>query len=90
MNCPYCGRPMEAGRIPGKDLFLCVPWIPADMKRSAVLPTRSQLMDSGGLILRDKPFPAAPYKEMFICRQCRKGVFSFHSDKGDLDDSDDD
>ncbi len=39
-----------------------------------VLLTRTMLTESGGLILQDRPFPAAPYKQVFICRRCRKGV----------------
>lgn len=61
MDCPYCGKPMEAGRIPGVDRFLCVPWIPAERKAGAMLPAKATLLDWGGLILRDKPFPAVPY-----------------------------
>ena len=84
MDCPYCGKPMEPGRIPGKDCFLCVPWIPERMNVSVMLPGRTRLMENGGLILRDKPFPANPYKEVFICRACKKGVFSFQNDTGDI------
>ena len=36
-------------------------------------------------ILQDRPFPAAPYKQVFICRRCRKGVFSFQNDAGDIE-----
>lgn len=86
MNCPYCGNPMERGRIPGTDRFLCVPWIPSKMKKGAVLPTRAGLLQGGGLVLRDTPFPAVPYKEVFICRACRKGVFSFQNSAGDVED----
>ena len=85
MDCPYCGKRMEAGRIPGVDRFLCVPWIPAERKAGAMLPAKATLLDWGGLILRDKPFPAVPYKEVFICRTCGKGVFSFSSPAGDID-----
>ena len=76
---------MEAGRIPGVDRFLCVPWIPAELKSGAMLPTKSTLLDWGGLILRDKPFPAVPCKEVFICRAGGKGVFSFSEPAGDID-----
>ena len=47
--------------------------------------TRTMLTESGGLILQDRPFPAAPYKQVFICRRCRKGVFSFQNDAGDIE-----
>lgn len=87
MNCPYCGKPMEAGHIPGKGWDICVPWIPEKMKRSFVLPTSSKLLNNGGLILRDKSFPAMPYKEVFVCRRCKKGVFSFQTELGDVDDA---
>ena len=50
-----------------------------------MLPAKATLLDWGGLILRDKPFPAVPYKEVFICRTCGKGVFSFSSPAGDID-----
>ena len=85
MDCPYCGKRMEAGRIPGVDRFLCVPWIPAELKSGAMLPTKSTLLDWGGLILRDKPFPAVPCKEVYICSACGKGVFSFSKPAGDID-----
>lgn len=86
MNCPYCGKPMEAGRIPGKDRSLCVPWIPEKMNATPVLPTRTKLLNGGGLILRNEPFPAAPFKEAYICRQCKKGIFSFQCEAGDVED----
>ena len=47
MDCPYCGKPMEAGRIPGVDRFLCVPWIPAERKAGAMLPAKATLLDWG-------------------------------------------
>ena len=50
-----------------------------------VLLTRTMLTESGGLILQDRPFPAAPYKQVFSCRRCRKGVFSFQNDAGDIE-----
>ena len=74
MDCPYCGGPMEAGWIPGTDRILRVAWIPETAERRFLL-TRTMLTESGGLILQDRPFPAAPYKQVFICRRCRKGVF---------------
>ncbi len=86
MNCPYCGQPMEVGWIMGADRILCVPWIPQDAKQKIF--SRRNVIKCGGLIMRDNPFPAFPKKETFICRQCRKGVFSFHNDKGDIDDYD--
>ena len=85
MDCPYCGKPMEPGWIPGKDCFLCVPWIPESMHAKFMLPGRAKLLRDGGLILRDRPFPAAIGKEVFICRACRKGVFSFQNDTGDIE-----
>lgn len=85
MDCPYCGKRMEAGRIPGVDRFLCVPWIPAELRAGAILPRKAALLRRGGLILRDKPFPALPRKEVFICRACGKGVFSFSKPAGDID-----
>ena len=65
---------MEAGWIPGTDRILRVAWIPETAERRFLL-TRTMLTESGGLILQDRPFPAAPYKQVFICRRCRKGVF---------------
>ena len=96
MDCPYCGGPMEAGWIPGTDRILRVAWIPETDRilRVAWIPetaerrfllTRTMLTESGGLILQDRPFPAAPYKQVFICRRCRKGVFSFQNDAGDIE-----
>ena len=84
MDCPYCGGPMEAGWIPGTDRILRVAWIPETAERRFLLP-RTMLTESGGLILQDRPFPAAPYKQVFICRRCRKGVFSFQNDAGDIE-----
>ena len=75
MNCPYCGSPMAAGKILGSDRILCVSWLPAKLKPRWL--TRNKVIDSGGLIMADKPFPAFPTKEAFLCRQCKIGVFSF-------------
>ena len=63
MDCPYCGGPMEAGWIPGTDRILRVAWIPETAERRFLL-TRTMLTESGGLILQDRPFPAAPYKQV--------------------------
>lgn len=52
---------MEAGWIPGTDRILRVAWIPETAERRFLL-TRTMLTESGGLILQDRPFPAAPYK----------------------------
>ena len=72
---------MEAGWIPGTDRILRVAWIPETAERRFLL-TRTMLTESGGLILQDRPFPAAPYKQVFICRRCRKGVFFLSERRG--------
>ena len=73
MNCPYCGKPMETGEIPGRreaGIF----WIPeeADIMVSFA---EWELKEKGGITLTEPKFFGFPSLKAYICRACKKGMF---------------
>jgi len=75
MECPYCGKPMEDGRIPG-DRQNGMFWLPENEEISVAF--ANWVMDEkGGIPLADPKFFGFPYLKAYICRECKKGVFEF-------------
>ena len=72
MNCPYCGKPMEAGRIPGRRDFGHV-WLPQEASTPLVLSTKT-VENKKGIVLNDTTI-LRPGIEAYICKDCKKGVF---------------
>ena len=73
MNCPYCGKPMEAGSIPG-DRQNGMFWLPENEK--ITLPITSWTVgETGGIPLADPKFFGFPELKVYICRECKKGIF---------------
>lgn len=73
MNCPYCGKPMETGEIPGRR-EAGVFWIPeeADIMVSFA---EWELKEKGGITLTEPKFFGFPSLKAYICRACKKGMF---------------
>ena len=72
MNCPYCGKPMEEGRLLGRRDFGHV-WLPQEVSTPAML-SRKIVENKNGIILND-PTVLRPGVDAYICRTCKKGVF---------------
>lgn len=72
MNCPYCGKPMEEGRLLGRRDFGHV-WLPQEVSTPAML-SRKNVENKNGIILND-PTILRPGVDAYICRACKKGVF---------------
>ena len=73
MNCPYCGNPMEEGKIPG-DRQYGMFWLPENEK--IPIPLCSwEAGEVGGIPLADPKFFGFPELKAHICRVCKKGVF---------------
>ena len=73
MNCPYCGNPMEEGKIPG-DRQLGMYWLPEDKKTSVAF-AYWEVDEINGISLADPKFFGFPSVKAYICRTCKKGVF---------------
>ena len=72
MNCPYCGKPMEKGRILRRRDFMHV-WFPEGVKLPLLL-AESIVERKKGMILNElKGSP--PGLEAYLCKDCKKGVF---------------
>jgi len=83
MNCPDCGAKMERGYIIGrKDSGF--PWYPENEKATLAFSESSMAKRNGLILGKDgRQFPTGTLSlenarlETYICRKCRKGVFSF-------------
>ena len=75
MNCPYCGKPMEEGRIPG-DRQNGMFWLPEGEDISVAF-AHWVADEKGGIPLADPKFFGFPSLKAHICRDCKKGVFAF-------------
>ena len=83
MNCPNCGEQMDKGYIIGrKDSGL--PWYPENEKATLAFSESSMAKRNGLILGKDgHQFPMSTLSlenarlETFICRKCRKGVFSY-------------
>ena len=75
MNCPYCGKPMEAGRVPG-DRQNGMFWLP-EKEEVAVAFANWVVDEKNGIALADPKFFGFPELKANICRDCKKGVFEF-------------
>ena len=73
MNCPYCGKPMEEGRVPG-DRQHGMFWLPENAE-IAVAFANWVVDEEGGIPLADPKFFGFPYLKTYICRACKKGIF---------------
>ncbi len=62
MNCPMCGKEMEAGRLFGKAPLI---WSQKEKKRLLI-------RQEGEVHLIDGAFPTA-----YICKECRKVVVDY-------------
>ena len=72
MNCPYCGNPMEEGKILGRRDFGHV-WLPADASVPVIL-SRKVVENKKGILLND-PTLLRSGVDAYICKDCKKGVF---------------
>jgi len=83
MNCPNCGVEMEKGYIVGrKDSGF--PWYPENEKWTRLVFSEKSVAKRNGLILgKDGQFLESTLSlknamlDTYICRECRKGVFSY-------------
>lgn len=75
MNCPYCGNPMEKGKIPTNNRELEAYWLPDEEKIPKWIVSHKTFEKRNGVILTETPFLAVTYIEAHICRACKKGVF---------------
>ena len=82
MNCPDCGAEMEKGYIIGRK-NAGMPWYPENEKWTAVFSEKSMEKRNGLLLGKEGEFPMSTLSlknamlETYICRKCRKGVFSY-------------
>ena len=72
MNCPYCGKPMEAGRILGRRDFGHV-WLPEEASTPLAI-SRKIVENKKGIVLND-PAILRPGVDAYICKSCKKGIF---------------
>ena len=83
VNCPYCGKPMEKGFVMTHPLYAMF-WLPETADRVPRLIDRESVQEEqngmllapGGQILK-KEYPwkrIVTAKEMYVCRECGKGV----------------
>ena len=82
MQCPYCGEEMEKGAIYGRrDVGL--PWYPENERLPAVISENIVAKRNGLLLGKGGVFPTSTLSvkaaelETYICRKCRKGIFSY-------------
>ena len=82
MNCPICGEEMERGFLYGrKDAGL--PWYPGNEKppiyftENMVAKRNGLILGKEGIFLENTLSVKNAKLETFICRKCRKGVFSY-------------
>lgn len=77
MNCPYCGKPMEAGWIP--NAAYSVVWLPENVNQKFRLYLDTEKLEKlNGVVLRSlelriqkRGLPA------FLCRECHKVVIDY-------------
>jgi len=82
MKCPNCKEEMEKGYIIGrKDTG--IPWYPENEKATVIISEKSIAERNGLLLGKDGQFPTSTLSlknamlEAYVCKKCRKGVFSF-------------
>jgi len=74
MNCPYCGKPLEPGKIPGYDRTVGSYWYPEEASIPwAVSQRAAEKRD--GILLNEPEFPKIPCIKASVCRSCKKGFF---------------
>ena len=82
MNCPYCGQPMEQGRLYGVSPTMDFTWIPEGTRPPLLFGNSSRVEEKGGMHLNaQRNWLKKSYLEVFICRACGKGIFSFSSEE---------
>lgn len=74
MNCPYCGNPMEKGKIPILDRTVEAYWLPEEEKLPWFV-SKKVYQKKNGVVLSETPFLGMTYINAYICRACKKGVF---------------
>ena len=72
MICPYCGKPMEEGRLIGRRDFGHV-WLPEEASNPLAL-SRKIVEEKKGIVLNE-PTLLHPGVNAYICRACKKGRF---------------
>lgn len=73
MDCPYCGKPMEAGNIPGRR-DSGVYWVPEGEDVSVAF-SNWVLKEKDGIQLCDPKLIGIPELKTYVCRACKKGIF---------------
>ena len=80
MICPYCGKEMEQGRLMGVPKDLDFLWLPQDVKPPLIYNNfySRKIEEQGGLQLNaEHSWLKRSYLEVFLCRACQKGIFSY-------------
>ena len=72
MNCPYCGKPMETGRIVGRRDMGHI-WLPED-EHTPLAAAKGIIQNKRGIILNEATM-AKPGLVTYLCKECKKGVF---------------
>ena len=81
MNCPFCGTPMDEGKIM-TGLSCGTVWVPRDTRRPFPNFTLYKIEEAGGMILSDQFNLRDGYSlTAHICRKCRQGVFPLENSK---------
>lgn len=76
MNCPFCGKEMEKGRIPTNAYE--VMWLPESVSKPQFFIDNDKLKRLNGIVIKKFTFGMKNRKiDADICRNCKKGIFSY-------------
>ena len=79
MKCPFCGKEMEKGFIPTA-AYSCV-WLPESAFPFQLLLDTDKVKSLNGIVVKGFQLSMRKRKiDAEICRECKKGVFSFDQD----------
>lgn len=78
MKCPYCGGPMDEGKIYSSRREAPLYWLPKEIVHPFLdFYNEDRIHDQGGYILDDAKFPYlhGRYKTAWHCPECRAMLF---------------
>ncbi len=76
MNCPFCGKFMENGKLYNGRRDIGLIWLPEEAKLPLLF-SEEKIHERNGIILSEAtyiPF-IFPFVNANVCRDCRRGVF---------------
>lgn len=82
MNCPYCGKPMEAGFL-ASNRVSGIPWLPEGTEMPWFsLQGEFSIYKRGGFLLADQASARNGLTlTAWLCRDCGKGIFNIADDR---------